>query len=168
MPANSNTTITLELTGITGGSQAGAGGKSVLDIMSWGWGASNPTTRNTAKGLSSGTPTISELSFTKIVCKASPIVMQYLANGKHFATGTLTMSKTTGEKTPQVFYTVELDKVFITHYSSGADASTVDTTESFTVAYEKINVKYKPQNTDTGALEAEVLFGYDTKTMTTT
>lgn len=154
---NVNTAITLTFEGINGESQIE---RNALDILEWGWSITNPTTRH-GTGLSAGTPTISEIHFSKISCSGSPIIMQYVAEGKHFPKATLKMRKTTGQGESQVFYTLELSKVFVTNFSTGGAGHSVDMHESFAISFQTVGSKYKPQATENGNVGAEISFGYD-------
>lgn len=153
----SNSTITLVLDGIKGESQIE---KNALDILSWSWGMSNPTTKQ-GSGLSAGTPAISEVHFSKIYCSGSPIIMQYLLQGKHFQKATLNVCKSTGGSQSEPYFTIELDKVFVTSYSTGGDVHEVDLKEQFSLSFEVLNTSYKPQDTSSGAVSAAVTFKYD-------
>jgi type VI secretion system Hcp family effector len=154
---NHNSTLTLKLDGIKGESMIEP---DALDILDWGWSMTNPSTQN-GTGLSAGTPKVGDIHFQKLYCKGSPTIMQYLLQGKHFKTAVLQMRKTTGDTATKPYFTLELSKVFVTAYGTGANAATVDIAENFTISYETISVIYNDQKTDEGTLNGDVKFKYD-------
>lgn len=61
-----------------------------IELTSFSWGASNPTTIGSATGGSgAGKGRVSEIVITKSTDSASPVLMRACASGKHFPTVTL-------------------------------------------------------------------------------
>lgn len=136
----------LKIDGIEGESQH-AKHKNEIDILSWSWGASNPVTIVGA-GMSAGKVSMSDLTITKQVDKASPKIVGLVVTGKHASHATLTASKSTGGKTPEDFLTIKFDTVYISSYQLGGSNGEDVGTESFSLAYGKIDYDYKEQKKD--------------------
>ena len=67
--------------------------KEAIDVLAWSWGLSNSGSFHTGGGGGSGKVNVQDLSFTKYVDKASPILMLYCSNGDHFASAKLIVRK---------------------------------------------------------------------------
>ncbi len=119
--------------------------KEEIEVMSWSWGASNPTSIS-GSGMSAGKVSMSDLSFTKRVDKASPKLLELLVTGKHVTDATLTCSKQTGDKTPQDFLTIKLKEVYVSSYQTGGSSGEDAETESVSITYGIINYDYKVQD----------------------
>ena len=100
------------------GESAATKHKEEIELLSWSWGASNPTTI-AGSGMSAGKVSMSDLSFTKRVDKSSPKLLELCVTGKHVDDATLTCSKQTGEKTPDDFLTIKLKEVYVSSYQTG-------------------------------------------------
>ena len=134
------------------GESAASKHKEEIELLSWSWGASNPTTIVGA-GMSAGKVSMSDLSFTKHVDKSSPKLLELLVTGKHVDDATLYCSKQTGGKTPDDFLTIKLKEVYVSSFSAGGSSGEDVGTESFSLTYGSINYDYKIQD-KTGTLSS--------------
>jgi type VI secretion system secreted protein Hcp len=76
----------LDLAGVEGESTA-KGFENKIEIYSFSWGASNPTTVGSgATGLSASKVSISSFNIMKKTEKSSPTLLAACCNGKHFDT----------------------------------------------------------------------------------
>ena len=126
--------------------------KDEIEVLSWSWGASNPTNIS-GSGMSAGKVSMSDLSFTKKVDKASPKLLELCVTGKHVDDATLYCSKQTGGKTPDDFLTIKLKEVYVSSFSAGGSSGEDVGTESFSLTYGSINYDYKIQD-KTGTLSS--------------
>jgi len=133
--------------------------KDEIELMSWSWGASNPTSI-VGSGMSAGKVSMSDLSFTKRVDKASPKLLELLVTGNHVDEATLTCSKQTGDKTPQDFLTIKLKEVYVSSYQTGGSSGEDVGAESLSITYCIINYDYKLQKPD-GTLTSAGNVEYD-------
>jgi type VI secretion system secreted protein Hcp len=124
-----------------------------IEIFSFSWGASNPTTvGTTAAGLSAGKVSISSFNFMKKLENSSPNLFQACATGQHFKTAKVVLRKaagTTGKQTIFLEYDftdVMVESVQVSGSSGGDDTPT----ESVSMAFAAITEKYWPQDTATG------------------
>jgi type VI secretion system secreted protein Hcp len=133
--------------------------KEEIELLSWSWGASNPTTI-TGSGMSTGKVALSDISISKSVCKASPKLLELLVTGKHVPDATIYCQKQTGDKTPQDFLTIKLKEVYVSGYQTGGSKGDDLGTETFTLSYGNLNYDYKMQKPD-GSLVSAGNIEYD-------
>jgi len=156
----------LDVKGIKGESAA-TKHKEQIELLSWSWGASNPTTI-VGEGMSAGKVSMSDLSFTKRVDKSSPKLLELCVTGKHADEATLYASKQTGGKTPEDFLTIKLKEVYVSSYQVGGSHHEDVGTESLSITYAKIDYDYKQQQADgklvsAGEVEYDLLKREQTK-----
>jgi len=136
----------LDIKGIKGESAA-TKHKEQIELLSWSWGASNPTTI-VGEGMSAGKVSMSDLSFTKRVDKSSPKLLELLVTGNHATDATLYCSKQTGGKTPEDFLTIKLKEVYVSGFQVGGSSGEDVGTESVSITYGAIDYDYKAQQAD--------------------
>lgn len=141
------------------GESAATKHKDEIEVLSWSWGASNPTTV-VGSGMSAGKVSLTDLTFTKRVDKASPKLLELCITGNHVADATLTCSKQTGQKTPEDFLTIKLTEVYVSSQQCGGSHGEDVGTESLSLSYGKINYDYKEQSAS-GALTSAGAVEYD-------
>jgi type VI secretion system secreted protein Hcp len=127
------------------GESAATKHKEEIEVMSWSWGASNPTTI-VGTGMSAGKVSMSDLSITKRVDKSSPKLLELCITGKHVDEATLYCSKQTGQKTPEDFLTIKLSEVYVSSHQCGGSSGEDVGSESLSFTYGKINYDYKQQD----------------------
>lgn len=142
----------LKLDGITGESAASKH-TGEIEVFSWSWGASNPTTI-TGTGLSAGKVSLHDLSVTKPVDKASAKLLELCCTGKHIATGILTCSKSTGDKNPADYLTIKLTEIAISGHQSGGSQGDATGSESITLSFGAFEYDYKVQQKDGSQVSA--------------
>jgi type VI secretion system secreted protein Hcp len=132
--------------------------KGEIQALSWSWGVNNASAPfGGGSGQGKGDP--SAFSFIHSYDKASPVLAKRCADGKHFATVTLTARKSgEGQKD---FLKVTMKEVFITSVQPSG-SSDGDIMESVALTYGDIEFDYKPQDKE-GALGGSVKFGWDVK-----
>jgi len=133
--------------------------KEEIELLSWSWGASNPTTI-VGSGMSTGKVSVSDLTITKRVDKASPKLLELLVTGKHVSDATLYCQKQTGDKTPQDYLTIKLKEVYVSSYQTGGSHGDDLGSESVSLTYGNINYDYKEQKPD-GSLVSAGNIEYD-------
>jgi type VI secretion system secreted protein Hcp len=127
--------------------------KEEIEILSWSWGATNPTNIS-GSGMSAGKVSMSDLSFTKKVDKSSPKLLELCITGKHVDLATLYCSKQTGDKKPADFLTIKLKEVYVSSFHCGGSEGEDVGTESLSVTYADINYDYKEQKPDGSLVSA--------------
>jgi len=148
----------LKLDGITGENPASKH-TGEIEVLSWSWGASNPTSIS-GTGLSAGKVSISDLTISKPVDKASAKLLELCCTGKHIATGTLACSKSTGDKNPGDYLTIKMNEIHIASFQTGGSSGDSVGSESISLAFVKFEYDYKVQGKD-GNLTAAGTAKYD-------
>ena len=118
--------------------------KDKIDIMSWQWGIANSGTFHHGSGGGAGKASFQDITITKFVDAASPNLMTFCANGKHFAKGKIIVRKA-GEK-PLEYLTIEFEKVLVTSYSTGGSGGQERLTEHVTLNFAQVKVEYTTQS----------------------
>jgi len=141
------------------GESAATKHKEEIEVLSWSWGASNPTTI-VGTGMSAGKVSLTDLSFTKRVDKSSPKLLEMCVTGKHVDNVTLSCSKQTGGKTPEDFLVIKMEEVYVSSHQCGGSSGEDVGTESLSLTYGKINYDYKQQD-KSGTLTSAGNIEYD-------
>jgi type VI secretion system secreted protein Hcp len=133
----------LELDGVKGESIDKAH-KGKIDIMSWQWGIANSGTFHHGSGGGAGKASFQDITITKFIDAASPNLMLFCANGKHFAKGKIIVRKA-GEN-PLEYVHVDFEKVLVTAYSTGGSGGQERLTEHVTLNFSKVKIEYVTQS----------------------
>jgi len=137
----------LDLKGVTGEATA-AGFEGKMEIYSFSWGASNPTTVGSgSSGLSGGKVSVSSFNVMKKSETASATLFGACCTGQHFDTATLSMRKAGGDSGQKVFLTYEFTDVMVESIQwSGSSGGDDTPTESVSFAFGKCKITYYSQD----------------------
>ncbi len=119
-----------------------------IDVESWSWGASNPITVG-AGGMGVGKVSVSDLSFTHRIDKASPKLFEACATGKHLSKVTLyaqTRSHFNGN-TPKDNYVLTLEDVLCTSIQHSGTQNDYPQ-DAVTLNFAKLKIDYAPPGPD--------------------
>jgi type VI secretion system secreted protein Hcp len=108
----------LKLDGIQGESQDKVH-SGEIEIESFSWGATNPTTGASGGGGGTGKVSFQDLHFTMPTSTASPNLMLACATGRHIRTATLTCRKAGGTNALE-FMKIKLSDCLVSSYSNGS------------------------------------------------
>jgi type VI secretion system secreted protein Hcp len=152
----------LDLAGVEGESTA-KGFENKIEIYSFSWGASNPTTVGSgATGLSASKVSISSFNIMKKTEKSSPTLLAACCNGKHFDTATVTMRKAAGDGGQKPFLIYKFTDVMVESVQwSGSSGGDDTPTESVSLAFAKVEVEYQQQDSKGGTVGKPVKAGWD-------
>lgn len=120
-----------------------------IEIYSFSWGASNPTTVGSGSGgLSGGKVSISSFNFMKKTEKSSSTLFGACCAGDHFATAKLTMRKAGGTTAgQQIFLVYEFTDCMVESIQwSGSTGGDDSPTESVSMAFSKCKFTYFMQD----------------------
>jgi type VI secretion system secreted protein Hcp len=148
--------VFLELDGIPGESVDGQHPRTI-EIQSWSWGASNSSTVGGGGG-GTGKVSFQDISFTKRLDKASPILARACATGEHIKSAKLFVRKSGDNATD--YYTITLSDLLVTSVSMGGSDGGELPTESISLNFTKIEWAYVPMGAD-GTPQGPVRTGYD-------
>jgi len=141
----------LDLKGIEGESTA-KGMEKKIEIYSFSWGASNPTTVSSgATGLSAGKVSISSFNIMKKTEKSSPKLFLACCQGKHLDSAVVTMRKAAGDAGQKAFLTYTFTDVMVESVQwSGSSGGDDTPTESVSLAFAKVAISYQQQDSKGG------------------
>lgn len=148
----------LKIEGVDG-EAVSKGHEKEMQLMSWSFGASNPSSMKPGSGMGAGKVSMQDFHFTKMIDKASPILFMKLATGEHLKKATVTVAKPSSDGKSLTFMTYTFEDVLVTSWQNSADPLI----EEVSFTFQKIMVEYKPQKAD-GSLDVAVKAGWDIKT----
>jgi len=149
----------IKIDGVKGESQD-AKHKDEIDILAWSWGATNSGSTQSGGGGGSGKANIQDISITKYVDKASPLLLGKVCQGEHIKEATLTVRKE--GKTPLEYIKITLSDILVSSISTGGSGGSDRLTENISLNFAKFKYEYTPQKAD-GSAEGSVPFGYNIK-----
>lgn len=129
-----------------------------IDVLAWSWGASNSGSMQVGGGGGSGKVNVQDLSVTKWVDKASPLLLKAVCKGTHFPEAQLIVRK--AGDTPLEYWTIIMSKFMVTSVSTGGSGGEDRLTENITLNFEQFEIKYVPQKED-GSPDATVPFKWN-------
>ena len=139
----------LDITGEISGESQDKAHKKEIDVLAWSWGMSQSGSFHVGGGGGAGKANFQDLSVTKWIDVASPILMVYCSNGDHFDKAKLTVRK--AGKKPLEYLIIHMEKVLITSVSTGGSGGEDKLTENVTLNFAKVKVEYKEQKPDGSA-----------------
>jgi type VI secretion system secreted protein Hcp len=151
----------LDINGVKGESRDKAHSQKI-DVLSWSWGMSNSGSAHVGGGAGAGKVDVQDISVTKYVDSASPVLMKACANGSHFDKATLTVRKA-GGTSPVEYVTIHMNEVFITAVATGGSGGEDRLTENVLLNFAKVDLYYTPQ-TEKGAKGTPIGFKWDIAT----
>jgi len=136
--------IYMNFPGIQGDTVA-KGFENQIQLDSFQWGVERAISSPSGGTREASAPHVSEITFTKLMDKASPLLLQSSLVGQAVGPVTITFVKDTGIG-PIRYAEYTLDNVLISGYSvsSGGD----NPTESLSLSFTKITFKFTPTNPD--------------------
>jgi type VI secretion system secreted protein Hcp len=134
--------------------------KDEIVLESFSWGLSNPGAHNIASGAGAGRASFQDLHFTSKVSVASPKLMLHCATGEHIKTGQITFRRTDAQREGGFeFLFYKFDNILITSIQEAGDTGGLPV-DSVSIAFQKVNIEYKPQ-TPAGGVGTAVDFAWD-------
>ena len=154
----------LKIEGIPGESRKD-GHKDEIDILSFSFGASNPTSIAKGTGAGASQVNISSFNIMKMTDLSSTAFFLRCAKGEHIPEALVTLRKS-GGTTPLEYLTYKFSKVYVDSIQwSGSGGGDDSPTESLSLAFEKVEIVYSSQNDD-GTAKKTVGSGWDVPTGT--
>ena len=116
-----------------------------IDVLAWSWGMEG----HYIHGQASAKTTIHELKVTKRVDKATTALMSCLRNNEVIKKAVLTVRKAGGPDAIEYFkITLEQARITSITTQSGNEGDPARLNEDVSIAFNKVNVEYKPQGPD--------------------
>lgn len=149
----------LKIEGIPGESRK-AGHPDEIDILSFSFGASNPTTVAKGTGAGASQVNISSFNIMKMTDLSSTALFLRCAKGEHIPTAIVTLRKAGGTN-PLEYLQYKFTKVYVDSIQwSGSGGGDDTPSESLSLAFEKVEIVYSSQNDD-GTAKKTVGSGWD-------
>jgi type VI secretion system secreted protein Hcp len=150
----------LKLDGIDGESQKD-GHEGEIDILSFSWGAANPTSMGGGSGSGTGKVSIHDFSVVKATDKSSASLFLKCCNGTNIATAKVTLRKAAGDA-PIEYLVYNFTNVFVSSIQwSGSGGGGDDVPmESASFSFETCEINYTPQKDD-GTPDSPQTVGWD-------
>jgi len=132
-----------------------------IEIDSYQWGESQGGSHSVGEHRTVGKVDMQPFTCVVKMTSASPKLFLACATGSKIAKAEFSARKAGGKQ--EVFLKWKLSDLIISSYQTGGSSSSEIPMDTFTIAYTKIEVEYKPE-TDKG-MGAAVTAGYDLKKM---
>lgn len=132
------------------GESTAKGMEGKIEIYSFSWGASNPTTIGSGStGVSGGKVSVSSFNVMKKTDKASPMLFQRCCEGAHLKEVIVTLRKAGGAAGQGAFLTYKFETCMVESIQwSGSTGGDDSPTESLSLAFGKVSVEYMVQAAD--------------------
>lgn len=142
--------IYLKIAGIPGDCQK-QGHVDEIELQSFSFGATQTGSfHKGGMGGGAGKASISDITITKEVDKASPLLFQHCATGKHITDATIYSQKAGGNNAPVTYYEIKMtDLIVSSHQNSGAGGSD-SIFENVTMNFARLDFVYTGQGKDGG------------------
>jgi len=121
--------------------------KEEIDVLAWSWGMSQSGTMHGGGGGGGGKVSVQDLSVTKYIDKASPVLMKYCSSGEQFGEAILTVRKA-GGKEPLEYLVITITDVIVTSISTGGSGGEDRLTENVSLNFAAVKTEYQPQKQD--------------------
>lgn len=132
--------------------------KDEIEVLAWGWGASQSGTTHMGPGGGSGKVRVEDMNLTKYCDTASPNLMKACCKGTHISECVLTVRKA-GDK-PLEYLVITMTDCIVSSVSTGGTGGTDQLTENLVLNFAKVKVSYTPQKKD-GSGGAAIEVGWD-------
>lgn len=119
--------------------------KNQIQLLNWGWGASQVSSVEANGGSGAGKVNLGEFSISTYFDKATPKFFKNICEGKHFKSATLSAIKA-GAQQRKPYLKVDLGELFVTGIGVSADKEIPSVNLSFT--YNEISIEYAMQKED--------------------
>ena len=153
----------LTVEGVTGESKR-AGHEGEIEIISFDFTASNPSSVGTGSGGGIGAVQLSSFNFVKKTDAASADLFKHCCSGKHFDKAKLTLYKAAGDAGALDYLIYEFEEVYVDHLnwsgSQGGDEGIP--LESVSFSFGKIVVTYNQQD-EKGAKAGSYMGSWDVR-----
>lgn len=119
--------------------------KGAIEVLSWGFGASNQGSFHHGGGGGVGKADVHDMSITKYVDCATAALQAACLNGKHLKSAKLVVRKGGGDKA-LAYQTWELEEVMVSSFTLGGSNGEGLMSESLTLHFGKFKFAYKTQD----------------------
>jgi type VI secretion system secreted protein Hcp len=132
--------------------------KDQIDILSFSWGVTQSGSSQIGIGTGTGKASVSDLTVSKFVDKASPLLFQMSCLGTPFTSAILYVRKAGGKPLEYIKITMSQGLIASVQESGGGGDERV--TETLSLNFASVIYEYVPQNPD-GSAAASVTKGFN-------
>jgi type VI secretion system secreted protein Hcp len=129
-----------------------------IEVLSWAWGLAQSASTHSGGGGGVGKVTVNDLTFTKLLDIASPLLIRLCCNGRHVPKAVLTV-RSSGDN-PLEYLTITLDEVIVSSVTVAAADGHGVPAENVTLNFARFHYAYARQRAD-GTLEPPVKAEWD-------
>jgi type VI secretion system Hcp family effector len=131
-----------------------------VEIQNWGWDVEAESSWTKGGGASVGKPNPGKMNFGHRFDTSSIVILGYICTGKAFPKVELQMMKTAGRGTPETYFTMAMEGVFITKVSNAGteDGAVLQQVE---MVFKTVKIEYKAQDSRTGSFAAVKTFNWN-------
>lgn len=138
--------IFLKIAGVKGES-VDSKHKGEIEVLSWSWGTTQTGTTHSGTGGGAGKANVQDMTVTKYLDCASPILLQHCFTGEHLTEALLTVRKA-GGKNPLEYLQVKMTNAMISSIHTGGSGHDERLTETVALNFSKVEFDYVPQKGD--------------------
>jgi len=131
-----------------------------VELQGWDWAVDADSNWTKGGGASVGKPNPGKLSFEHFFDTSSTVMLGYICTGKAFPKAEIQMMKTTGAATPQTYFTMTMEGVFITKVAQTA-TSHGRVVQKVEIVFKTVKIEYKSQDNKTGSLGAPRTYNWN-------
>lgn len=121
--------------------------KGEIEVLSWSWGVTQTGTTHSGTGGGAGKANVQDVTVTKYLDRASPILLKHCLSGKHLKEAALVVRKAGGDK-PLEYLTVKMKEAIVSSIQAGGSGSDERLTETLGLNFANVEFEYKPQKAD--------------------
>lgn len=130
-----------------------------IEVSEWDWGMTQTGSMHSGTGGGAGKVKVRNLTITKKVDKATPVLMKSCSDGTQFAEAKLTVRKAGTEALEYLIIT--MNKVIITSVQIETEEDTDIIEESTVLNFAEVSVAYQPQAADGSPEGGQILYGWN-------
>ena len=130
-----------------------------VEIQGWDWEVEAQSSWTKGGGASVGKPNPGKMNFEHRFDTSSTVILGYICTGKAFPKLELQMMKTTGKATPETYFTMTMEGVFITKVSNAGTEEGI-VVQKVELVFKTVKIEYKAQD-KTGSLGAVKTYNWD-------
>jgi type VI secretion system secreted protein Hcp len=118
--------------------------KDYMELLNWSWSLSNTGSFHTATGGGTGKGICNDITITKLVDKATPLLVLACMSGQHIAHGILVCRRAGGSPVP--YLTMTLQNVLVSKYGTNGKSESPTQQETFSLNFAQYLMEYYPQS----------------------
>lgn len=131
-----------------------------VEIQGWNWEVEAETSWTKGGGASVGKPNPGRVIFDHRFDTSSPVILGYICTGKAFPKCELQMTKAADRGTPEAYFTMKMEDLFITKVSNaGTEDGNIN--QRVEMVFKAVTIEYRSQDNRTGKLGPAKTFNWD-------